>query len=139
MRKGQSCLSFNNLNFYKNQILILDSDFMLPACGQGALGIECRNNDTEIHKLLAPLHDEDTSLCVMVERRVNELLGGNCHTPLAIFCIIQNDLLYLRTKVAAENGQYVVAVSQKGQKSQGRQLAQTCVQELLEKGAGTLY
>ena len=65
---------------------MLSPELMLPACGQGALGIECREDSQSVRQLLKPLDDEITALCVMTERRVNALLGGNCHTPLAVYC-----------------------------------------------------
>jgi hydroxymethylbilane synthase len=62
---------------------VLDSEVCLPAVGQGALGIECREDDAEIRALLRALHDETTSRCVAAERGVLLALEGDCRTPLA--------------------------------------------------------
>ena len=64
----------------------LSADVMLPTCGQGALCIECRTGDQEIHRFIASLNDPISALCVHTERSVNAQLGGNCHIPLAVFC-----------------------------------------------------
>ncbi|MCL2722808.1 MAG: hydroxymethylbilane synthase [Polyangiaceae bacterium] len=62
---------------------VLSPDLSLPAVGQGALGIECRQHDERTRALLAPLHDEFTSRCVAAERGVLIALEGDCKTPLA--------------------------------------------------------
>jgi hydroxymethylbilane synthase len=62
---------------------LLSTAVSLPAVGQGALGIECREEDTSTRALLAALHDEETSRCVAAERGVMIALEGDCKTPLA--------------------------------------------------------
>ena len=64
---------------------VLDPEICLPAVGQGALGIECREDDVEVLELLAPLADPETSLCVAAERAVLGAVGGDCKTPIAAF------------------------------------------------------
>jgi hydroxymethylbilane synthase len=64
---------------------VLPPEISLPAVGQGALGIECREGDRETRALLAPLHDEATSRCVAAERGVMIALEGDCKTPLAAY------------------------------------------------------
>src|SRR4029078_11859669 len=56
-----------------------------PAVGQGALGIECRQDDDATKALLAVLHDEATSRCVAAERGVMVALEGDCKTPLGSY------------------------------------------------------
>ena len=57
----------------------------LPAIGQGALGVECREADAETRAILAPLHDEATATCVAAERGVMIALEGDCKTPIGAF------------------------------------------------------
>lgn len=88
---------------------ILSDDRMLPACGQGALGIECRLDDDKIIALMQPLNHALTATCVFAERRVNAQLGGNCHVPLAVYCKpLDDNQLVLRAKVADLQGQTVL-------------------------------
>lgn len=118
---------------------ILPEDLMLPACGQGALGIECRSDDQRILSLIAPLNDPDTALCVHTERQVNALLGGNCHVPLAVFCTIKkNKELNLRAKVFSCDGKIILSAHQQGDQNDSLTLADTCVKKLLDQGAGKL-
>jgi hydroxymethylbilane synthase len=64
---------------------VLSPEVSLPAVGQGALGIECREDDAETRRVLAPLHDEATALCVAAERAVMIALEGDCKTPLGAY------------------------------------------------------
>ena len=118
---------------------ILSDELMLPACGQGALGLECRSDDQEIQKILAPLNDPLSALCVSSERHVNALLGGNCHVPLAVFCTPHADeQLLLRAKVLTVDGKTVIMDSRQGHQSQALALADACAKALLAKGANEL-
>lgn len=118
---------------------IFTTEMMLPACGQGALGIECRIEDEELKKYLAPLNDPLSALCISSERHVNRLLGGNCHVPIAIYCLpVENSQLLLRAKVATSDGKIVVSDSQIGPQQDAIALAEKCAQTLLANGAAEL-
>ncbi len=127
------------LGMVENVSEILDDEIMLPACGQGALGIECRQDDTVLQKLITPLNDILSSLCVKVERHVNALLGGNCHVPLAVYCKPQpGEQLLLRARVLNMSGTVMIEDSQEGAHSEAMTLADNCAQALLSKGADKL-
>lgn len=118
---------------------VLNEDLMLPACGQGALGIECRSQDNRVIELLAPLNDPLSALCVHSERHVNALLGGNCQVPLAVFCMPQpNEQLLLRAKVLSADGKTVISAHQLGAQSQAMAMAVACADTLFAKGASKL-
>lgn len=118
---------------------IVDIDHMLPACGQGALGIECRTDDSELKKLLTPLHDPLTGVCVDAERRVNARLGGNCHVPLAVYCSESSDKqLLLRAKVLTLDGVTCLSDQQSGAPAEATKLADICADNLLAMGAREL-
>jgi hydroxymethylbilane synthase len=65
-------------------------DVCLPAVGQGALGIECRENDTQIRQLLALYNDSDTELTVRAERSFLGALNGGCQVPIGAYCVISD-------------------------------------------------
>jgi hydroxymethylbilane synthase len=118
---------------------ILNEDIMLPACGQGALGIECRQEDTDLHALLMPLNDPISALCVKTERHVNALLGGSCNVPLAVYCKPEGtNEIQLRAKVLSPDGKTVIEDVQKGLQTEAIRLADNCVHALLSKGARKL-
>lgn len=69
---------------------------MLPAAGQGALGIEVRSNRADLTELLSPLVHQPTWLAVAAERAVSRAMGGSCSMPLAAFAQWHNGTLQLR-------------------------------------------
>ena len=84
---------------------ILDPSVMLPAIGQGALGIECAAADDETRTLLAPIDDPETSVRVAAERGVMVALGADCHTPVAAHAVrTADDGLWLRAMIAEPDG-----------------------------------
>ena len=123
------------LNITTHSQHILHESIMLPACGQGALGIECRQDDEVILPFMAKLNHPETALCVSTERHVNHLLGGNCHTPLAVYCVLQNSQLLLQAKLATADGATVITDSQRGKAADTIRLAEACAQNLLRQGA----
>ncbi|MCE0722329.1 MULTISPECIES: hydroxymethylbilane synthase [Legionella] len=117
----------------------LSAHIMLPACGQGALAIECRSDDHKIQALLSELNDPISSICVHAERKVNALLGGNCHVPLAVFCApIENKQLSLQAKILALDGSQIITSTQTGPIEQATSLAERCAQSLQVQGAANL-
>jgi hydroxymethylbilane synthase len=117
---------------------VFDENLMLPACGQGALGIECRKEDIVMQQLIAPLNDPLSALCIGTERHVNALLGGNCHVPLAVYCTTKDSQLYLRAKVATADGSSIIYNSQNGSIDDAMQLSEQCVNALISQGAEKL-
>ena len=75
---------------------IFDIDEMLPAAGQGALGIEVLSQRADVAQALAPLADAATWLTVTAERAVSRAMGGSCSMPLAAHATLQDGLLSLR-------------------------------------------
>lgn len=117
----------------------LSEKIMLPACGQGALAIECRSEDKPVQKLVSMLNDPITSLCVHTERQVNALLGGNCHVPLAVFCVPkESNQLFLQAKILDYKGSQVIENQQIGTWEEASILANRCAQALLAQGASAL-
>lgn len=75
---------------------IFEPEQMLPAAGQGALGIEIRSERGDLHAALQPLVDMPTWLRVTAERAVSRGMGGSCSVPLAAFATLDGEQLYLR-------------------------------------------
>lgn len=92
----------------------LEVDEMLPAPGQGALGIECLAARGDIAALLAPLADSATTACVRAERAVSRALGGSCSLPLAAYAQC-SEKLRLRALVASSDGKRVVRCDLEGE------------------------
>lgn len=118
---------------------ILTTEIMLPACGQGAIGIECHLENEQLKKYLIPLNDPISATCVHSERHVNKLLGGNCHVPLAVYCnLLEHSMLHIKAKVANADGKITISNSQQGALDDALILAEQCAQALLTSGAQSL-
>ena len=81
---------------------------MLPAAGQGALGLEYRVDDKEVASFLTPLDHEETHLRVMAERGVLAGLGGGCQTPMAAHAKVEDGFLVLEAMLVDIDGKRVV-------------------------------
>jgi hydroxymethylbilane synthase len=115
---------------------IFKETIMLPACGQGALGIECRNDDINIQKLIRPLNNETSAICVNTERYVNHGLGGHCHTPLALYCKPEpNEQLTLQARLFKPDGQKKLSYQATRPIREHFQLAEACLADLRRQGA----
>ena len=115
---------------------VLHKDIMLPACGQGAIGIECRRHDQTILEIIQPLHHQKTAACVDVERQVNQALGGHCHVPIAIFAEwITEECMALTAKVFSANGIQCLAWQAEFHPDEALAHAQQCATDLLAQGA----
>ncbi len=77
---------------------------MLPAPGQGAIGIECLEDDAETLRILAAIHHEDTARCVNAERDFLKNLGGGCSLPLGARATIQDGKVHLRAALFQNGG-----------------------------------
>jgi hydroxymethylbilane synthase len=81
---------------------------LLPAVGQGAVGIESRTDDEELLALLAPLHHQQTAICVHAERAMNRRLQGGCQVPIAGFATLDQDTITLKALVGSTDGQQII-------------------------------
>lgn len=116
----------------------IEPEVILPAVGQGAVGVECRTDDVAINQLLQPLLHQDTWDRVMAERAMNNYLQGGCQVPIAGYAVLQGEELYLRALVGAVDGQQVVRAEAKQGRAQAAQLGVDVAKSLLAQGAGTL-
>ncbi|MBZ2190324.1 hydroxymethylbilane synthase [Alcanivorax sp. JB21] len=123
--------------------LALPPEVMLPAVGQGAVGIECREGDATVAALLAPLNDTDTWDRVVAERAMNRRLEGGCQVPIAGYALLEGDDIWLRGLVASEDGSEVLRAEARAPRAQGEALGISVAESLLSQGAdrilGAIY
>lgn len=95
---------------------VIPPEVMLPAAGQGALGIEIRAGDSATAELVSSLADQKTFLEVRAERAVSRALGGSCQVPLAAYCVMDPDgkTLFLRARVGMPDGSRLCESSGRG-------------------------
>lgn len=83
---------------------VLDPARCLPAIGQGALGIECREADGDTRRLLERLGDADTFVAVAAERGVMTAVEGSCQMPVAAYAVREGSDIFLRAMLAENDG-----------------------------------
>lgn len=110
-------------------------EVILPAVGQGAVGIECREGDPEVLDLIEPLNHHETSVRVRAERALNHRLEGGCQVPIGSYSILEGDQIYLRGLVGAVDGSTIIRAETRGLQADGETLGIQVAEELLDNGA----
>lgn len=113
----------------------IPSDILLPAVGQGAVGIECRQGDEDTKALLHCLNDADTNIRVSAERAFNHKLEGGCQVPIAGYAELAGDEIWLRGLVARADGGQVIAGEIRGLRGDAEVLGVSLAEDLLSRGA----
>ncbi|NRH27733.1 hydroxymethylbilane synthase [Pseudomonas sp. MS19] len=126
------------LGFESRITASISVDDSLPAGGQGAVGIECRTADTEIHALLAPLHHAETAMRVTAERALNKHLNGGCQVPIACYALLEGDQLWLRGLVGQPDGSQLLSAQQRMPATAAEQLGVAVAEDLLQQGAAAI-
>jgi hydroxymethylbilane synthase len=116
----------------------ISSEQSLPAVGQGAVGIECRNDDAELIALLAPLNHKDTEIRVLAERALNAKLQGGCQVPIGSFAEIIGDTLQLRGLVGSPDGSSIIRAQHSASISAPETLGEYVAEQLIAQGATEL-
>jgi hydroxymethylbilane synthase len=117
---------------------LLDPEWMLPAVGQGALGLECRTDDTATRTLLANLDHQPTRQAVLAERSLLFNLGGGCLVPIGAATVIAGAELVLRGAVLSPDGCERVAGMVAGAVADAEALGRRLADDLLNQGARRL-
>jgi hydroxymethylbilane synthase len=113
----------------------LGTDISLPAIGQGAIGIECRVDDSDINTFVKALDDEETTIRVTAERAMNARLNGGCQVPIAGFAEIQGDQLVMRGLVGSPDGKLLYRAERQGSFAQAEEIGIAIADDLLAQGA----
>lgn len=79
-------------------------DSMLPAASQGAIGIECLTKRHDLREFIAAIGDDDTMICVNMERAFLARLSGDCHSPIAALAVREKDQIHLRGQILSPDG-----------------------------------
>lgn len=114
---------------------LLQPPLMLPAVGQGALGIECRTDDEATRSLLSHLDDSATRQSVIAERSMLALLHGGCSAPVGAWGRVVDDRLQLDGLVASLDGKQVFKATASGPSSDAWSLGEQVAAELISLGA----
>jgi hydroxymethylbilane synthase len=117
---------------------ILDPGWMLPAVGQGALGLECRAGDLETQAVLARLDDAATRQAVLAERAFLRTMGGGCQVPMGAAGLVREGTLTLRAVVLRQDGTNRLEATDRGSPNEAETVGQRAAEVLLRQGAREL-
>ena len=109
-------------------------EVMVPAAGQGAVGIEVRVDDNEVRELLAFLNDPDTMTAVRGERAFLKHLGGGCQVPIAAFARKVGESLRLKGVVGSPDGTRMIPHAVEGPCDACEELGRTMAEYILSRG-----
>jgi len=114
-------------------------DWMLPAVGQGAIGVEVVSNPSEqLQAVLSYLTHQPSFMCVTAERQMNAVLEGNCHSPIVSYARMEGDEIILLGKVYEVSGKQCIEASMRVPKQAYGTLGAKVAEELLSLGAKSL-
>jgi len=116
----------------------LPVETMLPAVGQGALGLQIRRADVDLAKVCAGLNDAKTAAEVTTERAFLRTLGGGCRLPIAALGKLDGQILTLEGMLAAPNGSTMIREKISGAKEDAKALGKKLAEITLEKGGQKL-
>jgi hydroxymethylbilane synthase len=116
---------------------VLSLDVMIPACGQGAIGIETRYEDAAA-SLVRPLNHEETEFEVGMERAFQAGVGGGCSVPLGINARLSGGRVMLRAAYGAGDGAIIFRDRLEGERAEGAALAEGLLDGLRRARAAAL-
>lgn len=111
----------------------IETDVMLPAVAQGAIGIECRTGDERVESLVSVLNDRETEICVTAERAFLRKLDGSCRTPIAALAEINGDKIHFRGEILAHNGECSFFETREGSIARATEIGIESAESLIEK------
>jgi hydroxymethylbilane synthase len=124
----------HRLGLTQNLAHTISLEWVLPAAGQGALGIECRENDEEIISLLAPLNHAPTKASATAERALLAAMGGGCQVPIGAHGLVVGDKLELTACIAALDGRSIIRSVHTGSASDPVSIGEALAKTLLSQG-----
>lgn len=118
--------------------LLLTPPDVYPAVGQGALGIECRNDDSETSSLLSKISHIPTRAATTAERSLLAFLRAGCHAPIGVLSKFEENQIRLEAVVLSSDGQERITSSSTGSSEEAIDIGVRAAQKLLDAGAGRL-
>ena len=117
---------------------IIKTDIVLPAVGQGALGIETRANNKIVNEIIKSIHHKNTYKAVLAERALLKTLEGGCQVPIGAFAEVKQNGLFLNAMVGSVDGSLTFSKKMRGSKNNPEKLGNDLARDLLNAGARTI-
>jgi len=123
------------MGWHDNITQYIPMDISLPAVGQGALGIEIREDDPYIQQIITPLNHEESAYEVLAERSLLSYLEGGCQIPIGALGKVDGKSMTLEAVVASLDGNTIIRDKIQGCTSESKELGIQLAERLIEKGA----
>ncbi|MCB9209201.1 MAG: hydroxymethylbilane synthase [Ignavibacteriales bacterium] len=123
------------LKLSKHISSIIDKEVMLPAVGQGALGIEIKSTNNFAEQVIKSIHDENTFAAATAERAFLKKLEGGCQIPIGAFAEVRKNGLYLTGLVATVEGDITLRKTLRGSKKEAEKLGKQLAIDMIKAGA----
>ncbi len=133
-----ACAGLDRMAYRERIRQRIPAEALLPAIGQGAMGIECRIGDTRIRELIADLHHGPSAQALAAERALNQGLQGGCQVPIAGYAVHRDGHLWMRGMVASLDGRQVLREEASEDPLRAWELGSAMAEALLEQGAGRI-
>lgn len=133
-----ACAGLERLGMHDRIGTALDPEQVLPAAAQGVVGIECRDDQPDLIRVLTELQDADSLSTTTAERAVARRLEANCQSPVASYATLDGEELTLTSLVASADGTTILRDSVSGERTDAERLGLELADRLLERGAAGL-
>ena len=93
-----------SLNLNNKISISFEIEEVLPAVGQGVIAVQCKKNDKKVKSFLKNINDVETELCAKAERKMLQVIGGDCETAIGGLAVIDNKNLKLKAQLFSDSG-----------------------------------
>lgn len=122
------------LGMVEEAVKPIETDVILPAVAQGAIGIECLQSNNRMLEILSKINHSQTEVCVSAERAFLGVLEGNCQTPIGALAKLDGSRLKLDCLIASLDGNEIIKTEREGALSQALEMGIDAGEELKKKG-----
>ncbi len=134
-----ACAGLNRLDLRQHIRQAMSPGVMLPAVAQGAICIEIRHDDVDTARVIAPLNDAATALCIATERAYLAKLDGSCRTPIAGLAELRGETLRFRGEILTPDGAQSHATDISGPPQAALRLGEAAAVELLDRAGPDFF
>jgi hydroxymethylbilane synthase len=133
-----ACAGLIRLGFAARITEYINTTVSVPAVGQGIIGIECRDDDTDSIALLKALDDANARICCEAERAFAQRLGGSCQSPIAAHAVLNGSDVHLKGVIGSPDGKQVMRDESRGSAASVAKLGAELADRMLSAGAREL-
>ena len=113
--------------------ILFQTEQVLPAAGQGIIAVQCKKNDDVTKNFLKKINDVETELCAKAERKMLQVIGGDCETAVGVLAVIKKNNLKLKAQLFSDSGLKSFEYELTGRDVDALEIGKTVGEKLLDK------